>query len=189
MRSEVSARGGLKQRRMSARRRACFPVTSRTSGDAVRWILYACTFCVLLVLRSSARRGVEIESSKYTQTQDFGHKSRTRETVVWSTDLHAGPIGCQVSMFATLNIDVEAEVDVPNCKYFQNGRGENLCASGRVFETIEIVDFLSTLTRTTRGEDYMRTLVRMEILRARMSCFVRTRRRTAKYIYRLINQF
>jgi len=50
---------------------------------------------------------------------------------VWSTDLHAGPIGCQVSMFATLNIDVEAEVDVPNCKYFQNGRGENLCASGR----------------------------------------------------------
>ena len=34
-------------------------------------------------------------------------------------------------MFATLNIDVEAEVDVPNCKYFQNGRGENLCASGR----------------------------------------------------------
>ena len=116
---------------MSARRRARFPVTSWTSGDAARWSFYACAFCALLVLRSSARRGVETASSKYTHTRDFEHKSRTPETVVWSTDLHAGPIGCQVSMFATLNIDVEAEVDVPNCKYFQNGRGENLCASGR----------------------------------------------------------
>jgi hypothetical protein len=58
-----------------------------------------------------------------------------------------------------------------------------------VFETIKIVDFLSTLTRTTRDEDFIRTLVQTGIFRVQMLCFVRTRRRTAKYIYRLINRF
>ena len=56
---------------------------------------------------------------------------RIRRTVVWSTDLHAGPIGCQVSMFSTLNIDVEAEVDFKNCKLFRSTRGTNVCAKDR----------------------------------------------------------
>ena len=171
-------------------------VKSPVSGDIVYFtrrhaveFLCVCAFCLLLVLRSSSRRGVETASSKYKQVRDFERKRRTPETVEWSTDLHAGRT--QVSMSARLiHIEVEAEVDFPNCKHiYKNTRGEKLCTTVGVFETIQIVDFLLTLTRTTRKEDFIRTTVQMEILRSRMSWFVRTRRRTVKYIHCLINRF
>lgn len=51
-------------------------------------------------------------------------------TRMWTTDLHTGPIGCEVSMFSSLGVDITAYVDFPNCKHFHTKDGANLCASG-----------------------------------------------------------
>lgn len=47
---------------------------------------------------------------------------------VWSTDLHAAPIGCQIDMFAGLDVEVMAKIDFPNCRFFRDSKGNNLCS-------------------------------------------------------------
>lgn len=46
---------------------------------------------------------------------------------VWSTDFHAGPIGCQIKMFDRIRVKVAAEVDFYNCAFFRNSDGRDLC--------------------------------------------------------------
>lgn len=52
---------------------------------------------------------------------------RPKDTIVWSTDLHAGPIGCQIEMFASIGVPTFAEIDFPNCHFFHDAHGRNLC--------------------------------------------------------------
>ena len=63
----------------------------------------------------------------------LGHQpsAKQHEAYIWTTDLHAGPIGCQIQMFDSLEIGVLAQVDFPNCKFFHNTNGHNLCATDR----------------------------------------------------------
>ena len=48
---------------------------------------------------------------------------------VWSTDLHAGPIGCQIHMFEDLGVHVAAKIQFPNCMFFHTKEGKDLCAT------------------------------------------------------------
>jgi len=57
------------------------------------------------------------------------HKPFQNEKVtVWNADLHAGPIGCNLDMFDELGINVHAEINFPNCKYFNYSDGRDVCA-------------------------------------------------------------
>ena len=57
--------------------------------------------------------------------------AKEHDTHIWTTDLHAGPIGCQIQMFNALGIGVLAQIDFPNCKFFRNTNGRDLCTTDR----------------------------------------------------------
>lgn len=58
--------------------------------------------------------------------------SRTRSLKLslnaWVTDFHAGPIGCQLSMFEEIGLNVTAKIDFPNCRFFKDSVGGDVCA-------------------------------------------------------------
>ncbi len=47
---------------------------------------------------------------------------------LWTTDLHAAPIGCQINMFESMGVQVHAKIDFHNCRFFHTSRGSDLCA-------------------------------------------------------------
>ena len=51
-----------------------------------------------------------------------------KKVIIWNADLHAGPIGCNLDMFEELGIKVQAEINFPNCKYFNYSDGRDVCA-------------------------------------------------------------
>ncbi len=104
------------------------PVGTPTCISKKRQVNVAAYCTLLLILSVLLIRSPENKSVS-ARSRDSEHS--LQRTVVWSTDLHAGPIGCQVSMFSTLNIDVVAEIDFKNCQLFRNTKGENLCAVDR----------------------------------------------------------
>ena len=84
-----------------------------------------------LLLRSAANERLRVDSghrqSHHIRDEQLGHQVEGI-LKLWSTDLHAGPVGCQLSMFESLNVDVTAQIDFSNCKFFVNRRGKDLCA-------------------------------------------------------------
>lgn len=92
----------------------------------------ACVLFVLFVV-VVAHRARGASRGRTTARRGWGGGGGTRRgnatTRVWTTDLHAGPIGCEVSMFSSLGVDVVAKVDFENCKHFHTRDGADLCAS------------------------------------------------------------
>ena len=53
---------------------------------------------------------------------------------IWCTDLHAGPIACQLHMFQSLGFNITAQIDFHNCKFFEESYNSSFCARNlRVF--------------------------------------------------------
>ena len=82
--------------------------------------------------------------SKIFQSTDFSgtlYQSSTDKSLLhdissipvklWTTDLHAGPIGCSVNLFKELNIEVTAKIDFGNCEFFQDTKDNSVCANNQ----------------------------------------------------------
>lgn len=75
---------------------------------------------------------IETPDEHETEGADISSEGNTsKRLTLWTTDLHAGPIGCQISMFETLNVDVIAKVDHPTCKFHVDSKGKNFCVGPR----------------------------------------------------------
>jgi len=61
------------------------------------------------------------------QLSDWQNESRK----LWSTDLHAAPVGCQIDLLNSINVEVVAKIDFSNCGFFQNSDGKDICANTR----------------------------------------------------------
>ena len=77
---------------------------------------------------------------RINQTLETKNRSLPRRKL-WSTDLHAGPIGCQLEMLKTMNLEVVAKIDFPNCAFFRNSDGNNICADTRKLKVLSYDDW------------------------------------------------
>jgi len=68
-------------------------------------------------------------------------KSVSVSRKLWSTDLHAGPIGCQLEMLNSMNVEVVAKIDFSNCVFFRNSDGRDLCAKTRGLKVLNYDDW------------------------------------------------
>ena len=151
----------------------------------------ACVF-VFVILCCAHVYWLDGSQARSTRAVSSTPTIRRNSTRVWTTDLHAGPIGCEVSMFSSLRVDIAAHVDFPNCKHFHTKDGANLCAFGSTRGGLRRTETLGTRSiriQTTRGSDCTSTTRKMRNSYRRMSCFARTRSQTVKSICHLTSRY
>ena len=56
---------------------------------------------------------------------------------MWSTDLHAAPIACNMELFEDVGVAVDARVDFSNCKYFKDASGGSICAKNKGLDVLK----------------------------------------------------
>lgn len=88
-------------------------------------LAYFCALVYALLFFRSANRTEQIKHSLVTG------QSLLSSRKLWTTDLHAAPIGCQLKLLETINVNVVAKVDFSNCVFFRNSDGRDLCAATR----------------------------------------------------------
>jgi len=81
--------------------------------------------CALLLFLLNEQRTERVEQALATD------KSFLVRRKLWSTDLHAGPIGCQLEMLKSINVEVVAKIDFSNCVFFRNSDGRDICGKTR----------------------------------------------------------
>ena len=82
------------------------------------------SFCAAVVFVCIYLHFQNYFSSKELSDWQSSHESRK----LWSTDLHAAPVGCQIDIMNSINVDVVAKIDFANCGFFTNSEGQDICA-------------------------------------------------------------
>ena len=124
---------GARERRAGAR---SLPVEGRAMAlrkETTARCKKLCAFLPFLMLLHLAHRSSLSASSLsiFPMRVTVRDAPTNPRAVVWTTDLHASPIGCQISMFSALNVDVVAKIDFPNCVHFKGSRRKNLCSTDK----------------------------------------------------------